>query len=231
MKISELMNATMSELNSLSEADLKSAFSNAKRSFSARQKYFDKLGMKQTIPNKFMNVVNKDDPSRTDLLNAVLSARGHFQSKLSTARGKQAFETARRNALKDRLGLSEMSDSQFDQYGKFMGAMQERYKEVWKQVSFAAWKIATEAVTRNLDPDQFAENFEYWQDHLEDIEETMDALVAGDELFDSESMDEIEPEAYEPEPVKPSNQQPVKHRSSRKAAEARKSRSRKGRRR
>lgn len=228
MKISELMNTTMSELNSLSEADLKSAFSNAKRSFSARQKYFDKLGMKQTIPNKFMNVVNKDNPSRTDLLNAVLSARGHFQSKLSTARGKQAFETARRNALKDRLGLSEMSDSQFDQYGKFMGAMQERYKEVWKQVSFAAWKIATEAVTRNLDPDQFAENFEYWQDHLEDIEDTMDSLVAGDELFDSESMDEIEPEAYEPAvPVKAQ----AKHRSARKAKQARQSRSRKGRRR
>lgn len=230
MKIKELMNATQRELNQLSEADLRSAFSNAKRSYSARAKSFEKLGVKQTVPQKFMNAIQKNtsELSKNELLNAVLAARGNFSSSLSTARGKLAFEQSRKNALKERLGLSEMSDSQFDRFGKFMGEMQQRYKETWKQVSFAAWKIATEAVQRNLDPDQFKENFEYWSDHLEDIEDTMDAMIAGDDLYDSETMDQIEPEAYEPAvPVKA----PTKHRSARKAKQARQSRSRKGRRR
>ena len=232
MKIKELMNATQRELNHLSEADLRSAFSNAKRSYSARAKSFEKLGVKQTIPQKFMNAIQKDtaELSKNELLNAVLAARGNLSSSLATARGKLAFEQSRKNALKERLGLSEMSDSQFDRFGKFMGEMQQRYKETWKQVSFAAWKIATEAVKRNLDPHQFKDNFEYWSDHLEDIEDTMDAMIAGDDLYDSETMDEYIPDDYIPEaPAAPSRS--AKHRSGRKAAEARRSRTRKGRRR
>lgn len=238
MKIKELMNATQRELNQLSEADLRSAFSNAKRSYSARAKSFEKLGVKQTVPQKFMNAIQKEtsELSRNELLNAVLAARGNLSSSLATARGKLAFEQSRKNALKERLGLSEMSDSQFDRFGKFMGEMQQRYKETWKQVSFAAWKIATEAVQRNLDPDQFIDNFEYWSDHLEDLEDTMDAMIAGDDLYDSETMDEYIPDDYMPEAPAAHSRSAgrtsgSKHRSGRKAAEARRSRSRKGRRR
>lgn len=233
MKIKELMNATQRELNQLSEADLRSAFSNAKRSYSARAKSFEKLGVKQTVPQKFMNAIQKDtsELSRNELLNAVLAARGNLSSSLATARGKLAFEQSRKNALKERLGLSEMSDSQFDRFGKFMGEMQQRYKETWKQVSFAAWKIATEAVMRNLDPDQFIDNFEYWSDHLEDIEDTMDEMIAGDDLYDSETMEEYMPDGPSAHSRSAGRTSGSKHRSGRKAAEARRSRSRKGRRR
>lgn len=196
MKVSELMKLTEREIKSLSEADLRSAFSNVKRSMATRKTYFEKAGVKQNLPKIYREAVESSKDLTAGQLAKVLGATSaYFRGTLSTAKGMSAYQHERREGIKKRIGAEDLSDSQFDQYGKFMGEMQNRYKEAWKEISHDAKKIALEAARKNLSMDQFKMNFDYWLEHDQDYEE----MIL--ERQDSEDSDLID-DWYSSEPEK-----------------------------
>ena len=110
--------------------------------------------------------LSDDDLSRAiGLQSSTLQGRGMDYS------GYVKMQNERRNMLKERFGLNNLTDEQFDQYGQFMNAMQEREgARGWEYASALAKKIAIEAIRLNMDPSKFMRNFDYWTDHIDDLE-------------------------------------------------------------
>lgn len=209
MKISELMKLTEREIRNLDEADLRSAFSNVKRSVATRKTYFEKAGLQQNLPKTLRDAMAAGDLSASQIAKALGSARGYFAGKLSTAKGTLEFRKHQRDQLKSRLGAEDMTDAQLDQYGKFMKEMQNRYKENWKYVSYQAQKIALAASRRNLSMDQFLQNFDYWLNHEKDFEEM---ILERQDSEESDMMDDWFNESSEdPEDVMPAPAGPKRH--------------------
>ena len=67
-------------------------------------------------------------------------------------------------------GLQFETQEEFNEYGCFMGEMQERAGQQWAVGSDDAGDIFKEAKRLGVDPRQFMKNFEYWRSHIKDLQ-------------------------------------------------------------
>lgn len=173
MKLSDIVSKSLGELMQMSKAELRSAFGTLSRTLTARGKVFQKLGVKQKIPKSFKEVRRQglQNVGEDELRQAVGLISGYFRGKMSMPEEALAEHNRQREMLKSRFGLEHLSDEDFDKYGAFMDDMQRRMGKQWAYGSAQAKKIALEALRLNLDPSQFIENFEYWSDHLKELEQ------------------------------------------------------------
>lgn len=170
MKIRDIINLSMPDIQELSDADLRQAYTNLKRSSTQRRHGFERAGLPVNIPEMYRYEARAGDLTRRQLEQAVSTGAGFINAPIYTAGGFRKYKERRKNELKSRFGLDDMTDADFDRYGQFMNAMQDRLAGSWKYVSAQAKKLAAEAQRLNLDPMQFMRNFEYWQDHVDELE-------------------------------------------------------------
>ncbi len=169
MKVKDIIELSMPEIMELSDAELRAAYTNLRRSAAARARGFEQAGLPVNIPARLQYSVPARYLSREQLENMVAQGKSAVAPIYSVS-GYRRYQEQQKDELKSRFGMSNLTDEQFRKYGEFMGAMQKRMKGSWDYVSAEAYKMASEALRLNLDPKQFMRNFAYWSDHLEDLE-------------------------------------------------------------
>ena len=169
MKVKDIIELSMPEIMELSDAELRAAYTNLRRSAAARARGFEQAGLPVNIPARLQYSIPARYLSRAQLENMVAQGKSAVAPIYSVS-GYRRYQEQQKDELKSRFGMSNLTDEQFRKYGEFMGAMQKRMKGSWDYVSAEAYKMASEALRLNLDPKQFMRNFAYWSDHLEDLE-------------------------------------------------------------
>ena len=169
MKVKDIIELSMPEIMELSDAELRAAYTNLRRSAAARARGFEQAGLPVNIPARLQYSIPAKYLTRAQLENMVAQGKSAVAPIYSVS-GYRRYQEQQKNELKNRFGMSNLTDEQFRKYGEFMGAMQKRMKGSWDYVSAEAYKMASEALRLNLDPKQFMRNFAYWSDHLEDLE-------------------------------------------------------------
>ena len=169
MKVKDIIELSMPEIMELSDAELRAAYTNLRRSAAARARGFEQAGLPVNIPARLQYKVPARYLTRAQLENMVAQGKSAVAPIYSVS-GYRRYQEQQKDELKSRFGMSNLTDEQFRKYGEFMGAMQKRMKGSWDYVSAEAYKMASEALRLNLDPKQFMRNFAYWSDHLEDLE-------------------------------------------------------------
>lgn len=169
MKVKDIIELSMPEIMELSDAELRAAYTNLRRSAAARARGFEQAGLPVNIPARLRYSVPARYLTREQLENMVAQGKS-ATAPIYSVSGYRRYQEQQKDELKSRFGMSNLTDEQFRKYGEFMGAMQKRMKGSWDYVSAEAYKMASEALRLNLDPKQFMRNFAYWSDHLEDLE-------------------------------------------------------------
>ena len=169
MKVKDIIELSMPEIMELSDAELRAAYTNLRRSAAARARGFEQAGLPVNIPARLQYSIPARYLSRAQLENMVAQGKSAVAPIYSVS-GYRRYQEQQKDELKSRFGMTNLTDEQFRKYGEFMGAMQKRMKGSWDYVSAEAYKMASEALRLNLDPKQFMRNFAYWSDHLEDLE-------------------------------------------------------------
>lgn len=176
MKLSELLNMSARQLNELSDTELRKAYQQTKYTLKSRAMTFEKHGIhvaeeaygrqsSAMLPSsKGMDVEEQRRRLKTSL--------AYMRGRRSTYKGfKESEEERRRNLQESMPDLDLSTDEKAKKYGRFMGDMQTRWGEMWKYVSNNARDIYREAMRLNADPKMFMKNYDFWADHIQDLEE------------------------------------------------------------
>ena len=170
MKFSDLIKMSMVQVKEMSRTAKEKAYSMLKGMSTRRAATFQKHGA--PVPDQLSRLqASAGSLSDDDLSRAIGIQSSTLQGRGMNYAGYVQMQNERRNMLKERFGLNNLTDEQFDQYGAFMNAMQEREgARGWEYASALAKKIAIEAIRLNMDPSKFMRNFDYWTDHIDELE-------------------------------------------------------------
>jgi DNA helicase IV len=175
-KLEKLLNRSLLAQVSEPVQDLKSEYKFIRRVIRRREKQFQKQGAGDLFREQYSgsNIKSLRELTDTQSLVSELNRLEAFlrdpRSSVAGALRAQEVIEKRRQSLSETLGR-ELSASEYDNIGKFLGAMQSRVGEMWKDWSETSVQLFEEAQRLNLDPEQFLRNYQYWLDHAEDLQE------------------------------------------------------------
>ena len=175
-RLNALMNRSLLEQSAMDVSDLKADYNYLRKIIRGRESSFSKRGVSDLWSDRFTgsNVKSlKDLTDKKSLLREINRITSFLHDTRSTPAGAIKVENTiekRRKSLSETLGHS-LSREEYDDIGKFLGAMQKRAKEAWKSLSDQAVKLWEEAQRLNLDPTKFLRNYEYWLEHTEELTE------------------------------------------------------------
>ncbi len=165
MKISQLIERSARDWNQLSSKELRQSYQQVKHVLAERAKTFAKHGAEgRTLPSS-------RGLSDADIRTALKEASAYMRGKVSTYKGYAAYQNQRLKAMQDampEMGFKTRED--VAKFGKFMDEMDDRYGNI-KYDSHDAKKLYQQAQRLNVDPNKFMKNFDYWMDHVEDLED------------------------------------------------------------
>ena len=172
MKIDAIKGMSMKEIrNTFSEGDLKSMYTNLRRSVTQRAHAFERRGMRPNIPAGLRGLKPASEVSASAMLDALSQAsNSYYKSDLYTASGFQRIEAERRSELAEKLGMSSMSEEQYGRYKMFMNDVNRMMKGAAGLVSSQAQQLFAEAERLNMNAYQFMKNFDYWSKHVKDLQ-------------------------------------------------------------
>lgn len=177
MKIQQLLNAAgINTLRKLNKTDLKKTYKQISKALKGRTKTFRKHGREEAVPERFRDgLENPADMSRNEMLADISDALAYMRGKVSTYKGWEELQQSRMDAYNKTMADSGQplfeTKEDFDDYGRFMGEMQERFGDLWHYNSDQSKEMYTQARRLNLDPRQLTKNFDFWADHLEELAE------------------------------------------------------------
>lgn len=167
-------------------ANLNLAYKRAREAVQARIKTFTKHGYLGGIPEKWRDAIPsaKQYESKAALMQAYKDMTRWLAKDTSKIKGykaviKETMETFNEQYKKLGLHFDNMKD--FDEFGRFMGDMQERAGEQWAGVGSSGaidlWIVAKE---KGINPILLGKNFEYWREHLQDLQKV--ERIKGEDL-------------------------------------------------
>lgn len=177
MKLKQIAAMSLSDLRGLSSSDLKLAYKRTREAAIARQKTFESKGLSSGLPK----IMRGDIPTAGSFntaaelrhalkdLSAAVVDQGSYYSGYRSERREQ-LEKYNQSRFARATGLKFNSEEEFRDYGQFMGEMQERAGQQWAVGSDDAADIYKEAKRLGVDPRQFMKNFEYWREHIKDLQ-------------------------------------------------------------
>ena len=170
MKFKDIIHMSLVQIREMGRSAKESAYSLLKGMSTRRANTFAKHGAQ--IPGQLTRLnAPAGALSDKDLDKAIAMQSSILQTRGTRYAEAVKMQNERREMLKERFGLEDLTDEQFDQYGRFMDEMQQREgAKGWSYASALAKKMAVEALRLNMDPAKFMRNFDYWSDHLEDLE-------------------------------------------------------------
>lgn len=178
MKLKEIASMSLSQLRSLAPADLKLAYKRTREAALARQKTFKSKGLTTALPKAYRGNI----PTAASF-DTPAELRHALKDLADFVTSEKSYYFGYRNAVKDQMtkynnspwakntGIQFNSIEEFDEYGKFMKAMEDRMLGSWASGgSDDAGDIFKESQRLGVNPIQFAKNFEYWNTHLKDLQ-------------------------------------------------------------
>lgn len=169
--------AGIGTLTRMKKSELVSAAATIRKALRSRAQTFARHDAMQGIPERFRTDLPtaKDFENRNSLLSWVNDALHYLREPESTYKGWEKGVNARLDAYNQTLQetgrktFKNMDD--FNRFGRFMGEMQERFGENWHGVSDQVYEMQEQAERLGLDPSQLTRNFDYWAEHLEDLQQ------------------------------------------------------------
>lgn len=169
MKLSEIQSMSRHQISRLSAAVKKDLYVKFRRLVNDRTRSFTSRGL---TPRMTASIKDMPTPAKATeaQMNAYLSNAGaYIQGTYYTYKGWKQHDTEVKREIMDRLDMPNMTDDQFKRYFEFMNAMSDMMGNAWHGVSSQASQLFAEAERLNLNASQFVRNFDYWQDHVEDL--------------------------------------------------------------
>ena len=188
MAIKDLLEMSASQLSSLEGAELRRAYKSVSASLRIRRQTFQKHGALSAIKETYRGGIRKAGSFNTEAEMRDYMKEGIADIKkgrVSTWSGYQKDIQERKESLEKTTGHNFSSMEEYNRWGNFMGEMQERLQASWQSISKLARELFDEATRLKLKPEQLMKNFEYWADHLEDLQEA-EPLQRGRELRPSD---------------------------------------------
>lgn len=172
-KLSSLLQMSGPDLSGLSGDELRSAYKSAAAAIRGRSKAFKAAGKDTALPKRYRAGVPTlpSFENEAEIRKALGSALGYLRGSISTLKGYEEVISKRAQEVGSKLGLDFKSNADFDKFGKFMDEMSTRLKSMWKPASDFVVDLYKQSQRLNLDPMQLMKNYEYWRDHLEDLEQ------------------------------------------------------------
>lgn len=172
-KLSSLLSMSGHDLKDLSGKELRSAYKSAAASIRGRSQAFKRAGKTSALPVRYRQGVAKLGSFETEgeMRKALGEALAYLHGKVSTLSGYEEVMNKRAMEMGEKLGIDFKDQEEFDSFGEFMGEMQTRLRSMWKPASDFVVDLYKQSRRLNLDPMQLMKNYEYWRDHLEDLED------------------------------------------------------------
>lgn len=172
-KLTSLLEMSGPDLSGLSGDELRSAYKSAAAAIRGRSKAFKAAGKDTALPKRYRAGVPTlpSFENEAEIRKALGSALGYLRGSISTLKGYEEVISKRAQEVGSKLGLDFKSNADFDKFGKFMDEMSTRLKSMWKPASDFVVDLYKQSQRLNLDPMQLMKNYEYWRDHLEDLEQ------------------------------------------------------------
>lgn len=172
-RLASLLESTAREIGELSGKALRTAYKSAAASIRGRSRAFISAGKSEALPQKYRGGVASISSfeSEAEMRSALQQHLGYLRGKVSTLAGYEEVMSDRAQAVGSKLGIDFESEKDFKNFGDFMGEMQTRLKSMWKPASDFVVDLYKQSKRLNLNPMQLMKNYEYWRDHLQDLEE------------------------------------------------------------
>lgn len=172
LKLQELMGMTARELSRLSRSDLRESYQNIRKIVNSRVNTFSKHGVESAVPRDLRSGLGSaKGRSDADLVQNMRDSFAWMRGSASTYKGYEKARDSFRDKMQESMPDLDLSDQdKMEAFGRFMGDMQERYGEMWHAISNQARDIYREAVRLNMNPSALMRNYDYWADHIADLE-------------------------------------------------------------
>ena len=165
MKLKDLVDKKNArQLEKLTGSELRKTYQQVKHALKERAKTFAKHGQEGRM------LPSSRGMSESEIKDRLKTAAAYMRGRRSTYAGAQASAQEQlhqmQSAMPD-MGFKTVDDVK--KFGKFMNDMEDRYKNI-QYDSMTAKKLYKEAQRLNVDPQKFMRNFDYWMDHVKDLE-------------------------------------------------------------
>ena len=195
LTIKQIANMSQYELSKMSKKELRSAYSQLRSAVKKRQATFKKHNAEYAVPKTVREAKAPSKMNMKELRSAISAAGNFYLSDKGTYTKWKKKQKERKKKLEDNLGIP-LTDDQMDSFGEFMS--EARYRSGDNYVSAQAAELYAAATEKNMDPDQFLRNYDYWTQ-----EKNLEALKQADEITRSRKV-------YPSDYIKKLGLQPIK---------------------
>lgn len=174
VKLGKLLNMTAREISGLSRSELRETYQNVRKIVKSRANTFAKHGIDDALPAGLAGLGSSRNMSDAQIAQALRSSTAWMRGSRSTYKGYAAAEEDRRKKIQEQLPDLDLSTSgKLADFGKFMNEMKDRYKSMGRAYDSSAMAdLYREAKRLNVDPYTFGRNYDYWRDHISELERT-----------------------------------------------------------
>lgn len=171
LKLKQLLNMTARELKQLSTSELRESYQNIRKITNSRVNTFKKHGISEAVPKHIREGLGSSKKrSDQELIEDIRGSLAWMRGRVSKYSGWKEAREDRREKMQDAMPDLDLSTPEkLDDFGEFMGEMQDRYGEMWGGISSQVRDLYGILMKSNEDPYQFMRNYDYWKEHIEDI--------------------------------------------------------------
>ncbi len=173
MKAKEIINLAAYQASKLTGSALSEAYQTLKSVFNKRAEVFRKHGAERALPAGFRSdMPSSRGMTEAEKLQTLKSAAAFMRGERSSFSGWKRSEMEQMEELNERLDDAFHFNNldEFRRYGEFMGEMQTRMGDMWKQVSNQVRELYFQSERLGLDSSMFMKNYEYWLAHGEALQ-------------------------------------------------------------
>jgi len=173
MKLKDIIGMAAYQVNKLKGSTLSTAYTTLRGVYQKRAAVFKKHGAETALPAGFRSGMRSaSDLTDAEKLQDIKAISAWMRGSRSTYTGWKRSEIDQMEKLNDLLDgdFEFKSLDDFRKYGEFMGEMQARYGDMWKYASSQVRELYFQAERLGVKPEMFQKNYEYWMEHLEELQ-------------------------------------------------------------
>lgn len=184
MKLRDIINMPLFRLKELSKKELSKAYDKVVKQVKKSVRGFEKQGLERVLPKKVTTEMPKTPTAKniSELSNFLLGYKANVTKFMKAERKQMRLVESRLSTDEHEFRFHNYEE--YEEYKRFLGAMQERLGENWKKVSSSGADLYAHALRLNLNPNQFLANIDYWIAHSKDLNKA--EPLSRQELFPSD---------------------------------------------
>lgn len=184
MNLKSALRLNLDEMLKMKRKDLEDVWRTVNKTVSGRVATFERHNATHALPKNIQKRPGSPRSFRNkrELIRSIADQQLFLFGERSTYAKYKDESRRMRDLLKTRLGLDLKSSKQLARYGKFMNEIKKRYPDMMKISSDIAVRVF-KAVTRlgmNTSLKTFTDNFEYWANNIETLENVPESEIIRD---------------------------------------------------